>query len=140
MYEQKNMSIELPVNAYGEPVEDHGIQCYVKLSDLGITGFTPAVGETYTIYMKGTTDNASTNVSGMCVGFTIGYSWNNCAMEGGFDISETSLAAGVSKDVTFKGDLTNASDLAFWLYNTTAGTPKTMLTLSEFKITKKVSE
>ena len=138
VYEQKNMTIELPVNDWDG--NDHGIQCYVKLSELGITGFAPEEGETYTIYMKGTTDNASTNVSAMSVGFTISYSWENGAMDGGLDISETSLAAGVSKDVIFKGDLTNASDLAFWLYNETAGTPKTMLTLSEFKITKKVSE
>lgn len=130
-------SLTIPVNTYAG---ETNIQLYKPLSELGLTGFNPQVGEIYTIYMKGTVTCAKDNINNMCVGFTKSYSWDNGAMEGGFDIGSASLAAGVSKDVTFKGDFTLA-DLNFWLYNDKDADAtkyaEATIALEEFSVTKK---
>lgn len=136
VYSGTNVTLTIPVNTYNGSSNN---QLYKSISEMGITNFSPAAGEKYTIYMKGTSTGGKDNINAMNVGFTCDYSWNNCAMDGGFNISSDSIAAGVSKEVTFKGDI-NASTLSFWLYNESTANEsdfeEVTLTLSEFKITK----
>lgn len=136
VYSGTNVTLTIPVNTYNGSSNN---QLYKSISEMGITNFSPAAGEKYTIYMKGTSTGGKDNINAMNVGFTCDYSWVNCAMDGGFNISSDSIAAGVSKEVTFKGDI-NASTLSFWLYNESTANEsdfeEVTLTLSEFKITK----
>ena len=127
----KSVIIELPQNVYDG--ENHGLSCRQKIADLGID-ISPADGETYTIYMKGTA-NDYTHLSNMCIGFETDYDWTNCAMEGGKDF--TGLQTGVSVDVTFNG--TADGDWYFWFYDgdTDATAEPVTLTLSDFSVTKK---
>ena len=136
VYSGTNVTLTIPVNTYNGSSNN---QLYKSISEMGITNFSPAAGEKYTIYMKGTSTGGKDNINAMNVGFTCNYSWDNCAMDGGFNISSDSIAAGVSKEVTFKGEI-NASTLSFWLYNESTANEsdfeEVTLTLSEFKITK----
>ena len=127
----KSVIIELPQNFYEG--ENHGLSFRQKIADLGIE-FSPAVGETYTIYMKGTA-NDYTHLSNMCIGFETDYDWQNCAMEGRKDF--TGLENGVSVDVRFNG--TADGDWYFWFYDggTDATAEPVTLTLSDFSVTKK---
>lgn len=133
IYNGTNVQLALVQNFYND--ENHGLFYRKTVSEMGIN-LTPANGETYTIYMKGTATDYS-NLSLMCIGFETDYDWQNSAMEADKDFSKEKLTAGVSVDVTFNG--TADGDWYFWFYdkNENRDAPTTTLTLSEFKITKK---
>lgn len=141
-------TLSLPVNTKGEENRDYGVQLHQKLSEIGITDITELkAGEVYTIHMKGSVSGA-TNLNDILGGLSIEWDgWNKGGMDGGFNISEASLATGFSKDVTIKsktgenedaaGTVLTGGDIYFWLYNEASGTTPTTLSLTEFSITKK---
>ena len=134
IYDGKNVTLSIPQNFYEGA--NHGISLRKTVAEMGINLPTPQNGDSYTIYMKGTADHYEA-LGNMCVGFETDYDWQDCAMDGSFDLSESKLTAGTSKDVTFNG--TADGDWYFWFYDgdTDANAEPVTLTLSEFKITKK---
>lgn len=113
-------TIELPINYWGDPVDNQGLQYHATCEDFTDT----RIGAKYTIAMKGT---IGTDLEDAYVGISANYKGDTKKVA----LTKASLREGISVDVEVK----EAGSKNLWIFTNVKDLEATTLQLTEFSIT-----